>query len=92
MKTFKEEVEYCMKCGEINPPDREICDCGGRKFIFGEKGSFRFKDNKIICKCGNNGFKMTFHMNCNPIYNTTYQCTKCGNYIGVQSYVENVGY
>ena len=23
-----EQIEFCMVCGNPNPPDREICECG----------------------------------------------------------------
>jgi len=33
-----------MKCGNINPQDREICGCGGRNFVYGNK--FTYEDKK----------------------------------------------
>ncbi|MFW6007725.1 MAG: hypothetical protein ACOCP8_00560 [archaeon] len=84
----KYEKEYCMKCGEINPQDKEICECGSRKFIFGDNFTYT-KDGGAVCGCGNNKFKKTFHLNRAPIYDTTYQCS-CGNTIGVQVYVETL--
>lgn len=81
------EKEFCMKCGKENPQDREICECGGRNFVFGD--SFQYIDGKVICNCGNDKFKMITHINMNPIYNKTYRCSKCGNHIGVQIYYES---
>jgi len=66
MMNQKYEKEYCMVCGNINPQDREICECGGRNFIYGN--NFTYENKKVICNCSNDQFKMTFHMNMNPIY------------------------
>lgn len=81
----KAELEYCMKCGQPNPPDRAICECGGRNFAYGN--DFTFTD-RIICNCGSDKFQMVFHMNMNPIYEKTYKCSNCGNLVGVQVYCE----
>lgn len=77
-----------MKCGNENPQDREICECGGRNFVYGNNFTY-IKENGVICNCGNNKFKMTFHFNMNPIYEKTYVCSECGNAIGMQTYCES---
>jgi hypothetical protein len=82
MKNY--EKEYCMKCGKTNPHGREVCECGGRNFVFGNNFNYT-KEKGVICDCGNNKFEMVFHLNMNPIYEKTYKC-KCGNRIGVQVY------
>ena len=82
------EKEYCMKCGNENPQDRDICDCGGRDFVFGNSFTYTL-ENGVICNCGNKKFKMTFHMNRNPIYDETYMCQACNNRIGIQTYCES---
>lgn len=87
-KTY--EKEFCMVCGKENPQDREICECGGRNFVFGNK--FTFENREVVCSCGNNRFQMTSHINMNPIYNKTYKCSKCGNSIGVQTYYKSPYY
>jgi hypothetical protein len=89
MKT-KSELEFCMVCGNLNPPDRAICECGGRNFVFGD--NFTYENKKVVCGCGNEEFTMTFHMNSNPIYTKNYKCVKCGNVIGVQTYYESPYY
>ena len=81
------KLEYCRKCGNPNPQDRGICECGGRNFIYGD--NFSCINKKVICNCGNDKFTMTFHMNMNPIYIKNYKCEKCGNIIATQSYYEN---
>ena len=83
-----EEIEFCMVCGEPNPPDREICECGGRNFVYGRNFTYS-KEDGVICDCGSKEFQMTFHMNSNPIYTKNYKCVKCGNLIGVQTYYES---
>lgn len=84
---IKTEKEYCMKCGNLNPQDREICECGGRNFVFGN--NFTYENKKVVCGCGNDKFQMTFHMNANPIYTKNYKCSECGNIIGTQTYYES---
>ena len=87
---MKSELEYCMVCGNPNPPDREICECGGRNFVYGN--NFTYENKKAVCDCGNDQFQMTFHMNANPIYTKNYKCMKCGNVIGVQTYYKSEYY
>ena len=82
----KYEKEYCMVCGNENPQDQKTCACGGREFVFGN--NFSFNNKKVTCKCGNDKFNMIFHLNRNPIYDYTYQCSNCKNTIGMQSYYE----
>jgi len=86
----KYEKEYCMVCGNINPQDREICECGGRNFVYGNK--FTYEDKKVVCNCGSDQFKTTFHMNTNPIYIKNYKCIFCGNIIGMQTYYKSPYY
>lgn len=82
------EIEYCMKCANENPTDREMCTCGGRNFVFGQNFHYE-KETGAVCNCGNNVFQMVGHINMNPIYNSTYKCVKCGNIVGVQTYYES---
>lgn len=89
MTTKTTEKEYCMICGNENSPDKEICECGGQNFVFGNK--FSYVNKKVICNCGSDQFKMISHVNMNPIYNKTYQC-ECGNIIGIQTYYESPYY
>jgi hypothetical protein len=81
------EKEYCMVCGNENPQDREVCDCGGRDFVFGDK--FTYVDGKVICNCGSLEFRMSTHVDFNDFANTTYVCTKCGNPVAVQTHRDN---
>ena len=30
------EKEYCLKCGNENNPDNDVCECGGRNFVWGD--------------------------------------------------------
>jgi len=82
------ELEYCMKCGNKNPSGQEICNCGSRNFVFGNKFTYS-KEIGVICDCGNNKFQMTFHMNSNPIYTKNYKCPECGNIIAIQTYCKS---
>ncbi len=82
------EKEYCMVCGNENPQDREVCQCGGRNFVFGSNFEYS-KEQGVVCQCGSKEFKMVSHFNMNPIYNKTYRCNTCGNGIGVQTYYES---
>lgn len=84
----KSTIEYCMKCGNENPQDREVCSCGGRNFVYGDNFNYNIADG-ITCSCGNNKFQMLTHFNMSPIYEKTYKCSKCGNLIGVQTYCES---
>lgn len=84
----KFEKEYCMTCGRENPQDREICECGGRNFVFGDNFHYH-KKKGVTCGCGNNQFQMISHVNMNPIYNKTYRCVQCDNVIGVQTYYKS---
>jgi mRNA-degrading endonuclease HigB of HigAB toxin-antitoxin module len=79
--------EYCVKCGNKNVQNKEICDCGSKNFIFGNK--FSYKDKKIICDCGSNEFQMIFHCNRDSIHNQTYECVKCKNIINYQCYIDD---
>ena len=75
--------EFCLSCFKENPQDREICECGGRNFVFGDH--IKLVDKQVVCDCGSTEFKMTFHMNCSPIYDKTYKC-ECGKCFGMQTY------
>lgn len=81
------KLEYCMECGEPNPPDQEICKCGSRNFVFGN--DFKYENGKAICDCGNDKFSMIFHMNANPYYTKNFKCSNCGNLIATQTYYES---
>ena len=81
------QLEFCMGCGEPNPPEQEICNCGGRDFVYGN--GFTYKNKEVTCDCGNVGFKEVIHINGNPIYTTNYKCLKCGNVISTQIYYES---
>jgi hypothetical protein len=81
------ELEFCMVCGNPNPPDRAICTCGGRDFVFGN--NFTYENKKVVCNCGNDEFEKYFHMNTNPYYTTNYRCAKCRNLIATQTYYKS---
>lgn len=87
MVNIEKEKEYCMSCGEDNPSDREICECGGRNFIFGK--NFSLKDKKAVCNCSCDTFELVLSINRSPFHDKTYKCNKCDNTIGVQVYAEN---
>ena len=82
------EHEYCMKCGNENPQDREVCDCGGRDFVFGDK--FTYIDKRIVCNCGSTEFKMSTHMDFINFASTTYVCVNCKNPVAIQTYKDNL--
>lgn len=84
----KTEIEYCMDCGKENPQDREICECGGRSFIYGNNFTYT-KENGIVCNCGNNEFKFLSHLNMTPFHEYVYLCDKCKNKIGRQTFSES---
>ena len=79
--------EYCMSCKQENPQDREICECGGRKFIFGD--TVILKDDKFQCECGSNQLIFSTSVNMSPIHNTTYLCGNCNGIVGIQTYIKN---
>ncbi len=81
---LKSTLEYCMVCGNPNPQDRAICECGGRNFVFGN--NFTYENKELICNCGGKGFVLSFHMNSSPIHTKNYKCVMCGNIIGIQTY------
>jgi hypothetical protein len=76
-----------MKCGNENPQDREVCDCGGRDFVFGDE--FTYVDKKVVCNCGSTEFRMSTHVDFTNFANTTYVCTNCKNPVAIQNYREN---
>lgn len=77
------EKEYCMKCGNINPQDRAICECGGRAFVFGDNFSYT-KEEGVKCDCGENKFQKISHVDFIEYTNDTYRCSNCNNTLGVQ--------
>ena len=84
------EIEYCMKCENKNPVDKEVCDCGGRNFVFGGIDTFTYtKEGGATCNCGSKKFTMMAHINRNPIYDKTYMCASCGTVIGTQTYYKS---
>lgn len=85
MSKVNDEIEYCMSCGNLNPLDREICDCGGRKFVFGK--NFKLEKGVTICNCGSDKFIFALHLNLGSIHEIKYKCSNCSNIIGIQSYV-----
>ena len=86
MEKLNPELAYCIACGKENSPDKEICDCGSRSFVFGK--DFTYTDKKVVCNCGSDTFGMTTHINMSPIHNKIYKCSECGNTIGVQTYCD----
>ena len=78
------EKEYCLKCGNENNPDNDVCKCGGRNFVWGN--DIGFKEGKVICKCGSDKFTWAGHMLFDKFGNTTYKCSNCGNVVGKQGY------
>jgi hypothetical protein len=77
-------IELCLKCGKDATGLKE-CECGSKRIVFGEK--FTLTDDKaILCDCGNNELTMKSHFNLRICHNYTWQCTKCYNQIGVQSF------
>lgn len=90
MNQTEYKYEYCTKCGEETDQDNDSCKCGSKNFIYGN--NFTYNNGKAVCGCGNDKFKMIFHMNRNPHYNKTYQCSECNNQIGTQTYYESPYY
>lgn len=88
MKEYKHE--FCLRCFNENPQDREVCECGGRNFVFGDH--IGIVDKQVTCDCGGRQFKMVMHMNMTPIYNRTMKCEACGNCFGVQTYQNDYEY
>jgi hypothetical protein len=84
MPFLKSELEYCMVCGNPNPQDQPICECGGQNFIFGN--DFTYENKELVCNCGCKGFMLSFHMNMSPIHTKNYKCVGCGNIVGIQTY------
>ena len=78
--------EFCLSCFKENPQDREVCECGGRNFVFGDY--INIVDGKIVCDCGGTEFEMVMHMNMSPIYNKSYACS-CSRGFGVQTYCKS---
>jgi hypothetical protein len=82
MRIYKHE--FCLSCFKENPQDREICECGGRNFVFGDY--INIVDNQLVCDCGGKESRMVMHVNMSPIYNKSYACSGCGRGFGVQTY------
>lgn len=80
------EFEYCMTCGDATDQQQTECRCGSRNFIFGDK--FTYENKKLKCSCGSTNYRMTFHLNRSPIFNSTHKCTECNATVGMQTYYE----
>lgn len=84
MSIKPEEVEFCLKCKQQNPPDRPVCSCGGRNFVFGNNISLA--DNTVVCRCGSSEFELGVHIDYIHLGEYKYRCTHCGNIVGTQIY------
>ena len=82
------KTEYCMDCksDHSDKQKEEICECGGRNFIFGD--TVVLEDGKFKCSCGSDEFRLIARVNMNPVYNGTYMCSKCGAIVVKQLYLE----
>lgn len=76
-------IELCLKCGKDATGLKE-CECGSKRIVFGEK--FILTPRGIRCDCGNYEIEMKSHFNLRTCHNYTWQCQKCHNQIGVQSF------
>lgn len=83
------ELEFCLRCKKPNPPEREICECGSRNFVYGN--NFSLKDGGVHCDCGSTSFNMVLHTNSNPS-RYVYKCSNCNNVIKKEYYKENEDY
>ena len=73
----------CYHCGK-EVQEKEKCNCEKSKEKWAYITTNAVKSGKeYVCSCGNNGFKKSFHMDFADSYSTTYECSKCGNHIGV---------
>ena len=83
---------FCLKCNKDLSEVRNLisCECGGRDFIFGK--TIIRRSDRFSCNCGNSEFKRISHMNMNPTYITTYECTKCNATVGKEIYYESPYY
>jgi hypothetical protein len=83
---YKFKFNYCCKCYSEIGDDKE-CECGCRNIVY--SNSLKIENNRIKCGCGSDEMKMVSHINCNPYYYHTYQCTHCNNAIGYTCYYES---
>jgi len=80
---MENQKSYCLNCRKEVSNDTGKCDCGGHSFAFGD---LKVEGEKIVCKCGNDTFNRTAHMDFTHKATTSMVCTKCGNLCGTEHY------
>lgn len=86
---MKYKREYCMDCKKdlSENQGRKKCECGSRNFIYGNK--IVKTEKGFSCECGSELFKTTCHVNMNPKYITTMQCSVCGAIVGKEIFYQS---
>lgn len=82
------EKEFCLACKKPNPVDREICECGGRNFVYGRDFSLILNpltnETEIVCDCGGKEFSLKVSLGFTKYHERKYKCAKCNNVINIQ--------
>lgn len=75
---------FCMNCKKEVEESVEICNCGGKVFVFGDVKYDGKKD--FLCSCGNEKFQSKSHIDFIEKSVTNYQCSECRNLIGIEAF------
>ena len=77
---------YCVNCLKEVSEDTKQCECGGKRFVFFEEGDLIRVEEGFRCKCSNDEFTTTLHIDFSDKAVTNCVCTKCGTQIGIEDY------
>lgn len=75
---------FCMGCKKEVNEDLEKCDCGAKRFVYGD--NFELGENGVICGCGSDKFRTNMHMDYKHKSVNNYVCTECGSSVGIETY------
>ena len=68
--------KFCIEC--MTWVLKDTCNCSNPRIFSSKKENrFDFKDNKIVCGCGNDTFKSTQHIDNAHSAIFFYKCSKC---------------
>lgn len=83
---------FCMKCKKdlSDIENLKECECGSKDFVYGD--TVIKKEKGFGCSCGATQMKNVAHINMNPTYISTYECSGCGAKISTETYYESLYY
>lgn len=75
---------YCMNCKKEVTEEIKKCECGGRRFVYGD--NIKVSENGFVCNCGSDKYKSTFHVDYKEKSVNNYVCANCKSAIGIENY------